>query len=59
MAKTYYCAEQVRNAVDIVIGDDGFRSKEVIAVLETEFNEHMESQADGYIQTLTDKIRGK
>lgn len=59
MSKTYYCEEQIRNAVDIVIGDDGFRSKEVIAVLETEFNEHMESQADGYIQTLTDKARGK
>ena len=32
---------------------------EVIAVLKTEFNEHMESQADGYTQTLTDKARGK
>ena len=59
MAKTYYSAEQIKNAVDIVIGDDGFRSKEVIEILETEFNEHLESQADGYVQTLIDKERGK
>lgn len=26
--------KQIREAVDIVIGDDGFRSKEVIEVLE-------------------------
>ena len=36
MSKTYYCEEQIRNAVDIVIGDDGFRSKEVIEVLKSE-----------------------
>ena len=35
MSKTYYTQEQIREAVDIVIGDDGFRSKEVIEVLKT------------------------
>ena len=29
-----YTEEQIREAVDIVIGDDGFRSKEVIEILE-------------------------
>ena len=32
-----YTKDQIRFAVDIVIGDDGFRSKEVIEILETEF----------------------
>jgi len=34
--KTTYAEEQIREAVDIVIGDDGFRSKEVIEVLKSE-----------------------
>ena len=55
----HYSKEEVREAVDIVIGDDGFRSKEVIEVLKTEFIKHLESQVDGHIQTLTDKARGK
>ena len=59
MSKTYYSEEQIKEAVDIVIGDDGFRSKEVIQVLKTEFIKQLESQADGHIQTLTDKTRGK
>ena len=36
MSKTYYTQEQIREAVDIVIGDDGFRSKEVIEILKME-----------------------
>ena len=28
-----YTEEQIKEAVDIAIGDDGFRSKEVIAIL--------------------------
>ena len=28
-----YTEEQVREAVDIAIGDDGFRSKEIIEIL--------------------------
>ena len=59
MSKTYYTQEQIRAAVDLAIGDDGMRSAEVIAILKTEFIEHLESQVDGHIQTLTDKARGK
>ena len=32
-----YDKNQIRFAVDIAIGDDGHRSKEVIAILEAEF----------------------
>ena len=42
MPKTYYCEKQIKEAVDIVIGDDGFRSKEVIEVLNT-FDEERET----------------
>ena len=59
MSKTYYTQEQIREAVDLVIGDDGLRSNEVIEVLKTEFIKHLESQADRHIETLTDKTRGK
>jgi hypothetical protein len=38
----HYSKEEVREAVDIVIGDDGFRSKEVIEVLNT-FDEERET----------------
>ena len=55
----HYSKEEVKEAVDIVIGDDGFRSKEVIEVLKTEFIKHLESQVDGHIQTLTDRARCK
>ena len=34
MPKLYFNIEQIRNAVDIVIGDDGFRCKEVIEILQ-------------------------
>ena len=34
--KTTYAEEQIREAVDIAIGDDGHRSKEVIEILKTE-----------------------
>ena len=30
---TYYSIKDIKEAVDIVIGDDGFRSKEIIQVL--------------------------
>ena len=43
MPKTYYCEKQIKEAVDIVIGDDGFRSKEVIEVLKAE-DERSESK---------------
>jgi len=38
-----YHIDDIREAVDIVIGDDGFRSKEVVEVLKTDIggkNEH-------------------
>tara|TARA_R110002020_G_scaffold106_1_gene571 strand:- start:3052 stop:3234 length:183 start_codon:yes stop_codon:yes gene_type:complete len=38
----HYSKEEVKEAVDIVIGDDGFRSKEVIEVLNT-FDEEKET----------------
>ena len=31
-----YYIDDIREAVDIVIGDDGFRSKEVVEVLKTD-----------------------
>ena len=31
-----YTIEEIKNAVDIVIGDDGMRSKEVIEILKQE-----------------------
>jgi len=35
-----YTEEQIRFAVDIAIGDDGHRSKEVIDILESEFKKN-------------------
>ena len=36
--------DQIREAVDIVIGDDGFRSKEVIKILEIMTKEEFEEE---------------
>jgi|TARA_R100000781_G_scaffold90465_1_gene55901 hypothetical protein len=36
--------DQIREAVDIVIGDDGFRSKEVIEILEMMTKEEFEEE---------------
>ena len=35
---TYYNLDDIIEAVDIVIGDDGFRSKEVFEVLDSGFD---------------------
>ena len=35
-----YTKEQIKFAVDIAIGDDGHRSKEVIDILEAEFKKN-------------------
>ena len=35
MINKKYTAEEIREAVDIATGDDGFRGKEVISILET------------------------
>tara|TARA_R110002020_G_scaffold159319_1_gene343035 strand:- start:1490 stop:1630 length:141 start_codon:yes stop_codon:yes gene_type:complete len=42
-----YTKEEVRAAVDIAIGDDGFRSKEVIAILEMWAKEKFENNKEG------------
>ena len=36
MEGNMYTIEEIKNAVDIVIGDDGMRSKEVIEILKHE-----------------------
>ena len=36
-----YTKDQIRFAVDIAIGDDGHRSKEVIEILENEFENNI------------------
>jgi hypothetical protein len=35
MKNKKYTAEEIREAVDIATGDDGFRGKEVISILKT------------------------
>ena len=37
-----YTAEEISEAVDIATGDDGFRSKEVISILETNVKQNTE-----------------
>tara|TARA_Y100001951_G_C11169811_1_gene199599 strand:- start:243 stop:542 length:300 start_codon:yes stop_codon:yes gene_type:complete len=37
-----YTKDDIINAVDIAVGDDGLRSKEVIAILEEENNERLD-----------------
>jgi len=39
-----FTKQQIREAVDIVIGDDGFRSKEVIEILEMMTKEEFEEE---------------
>ena len=41
-----YTIEEIREAVDISTGDDGFRSKEVISILETD----VEKNTRNYIE---------
>ena len=59
MPKTYYSEEQIHNMVSIVVGDEGRLADEVVACLKQEFNEHLESEVDGYVQSLVDKARCK
>ena len=37
-----YTIEEIKNAVDIATGDDGFRGKEVIAILQTDVKKNTE-----------------
>ena len=53
-----YTKEEIRWAVDIVIGDDGFRSKEVIEVLKTSDesveNNYLEDKIEQYMDKRID-----
>ena len=53
-----YTKDQIRFAVDIVIGDDGFRSKEVIEVLKTSDesveNNYLEDKIEQYMDKRID-----
>ena len=42
MKNKKYTAEEIREAVDIATGDDGFRSKEVISILKTNVSKKTE-----------------
>ena len=42
-----YTIEEIREAVDISTGDDGFRSKEVISILETDVKKNTEDYLKG------------
>ena len=46
MTQRVYTEKQIREAVDITIGDDGFRSKEVIQIL------RMEEIEDTHTETI-------
>jgi len=46
MSQRVYTEKQIREAVDIAIGDDGFRSKEVIQIL------RMEEIEDTHTETI-------
>jgi hypothetical protein len=41
-----YTVSQIINAVDCVIGDDGFRSEEIIKILELDFKPYREWQPE-------------
>ena len=53
-----YTKEEIKFAVDIAIGDDGHRSKEVIAILEAENeekeNEYIEQRIEQYCEKRLD-----
>jgi len=57
--KLYFNEQQIHETITIVLGDDGMVADEVIACLKKDMNEHLESQADTFIQSETDRIRGK
>ena len=46
-----YTIEEIREAVDLSTGDDGFRSKEVISILETDVKKNTED----YLKEKTKK----
>jgi hypothetical protein len=42
-----YTKEEIREAVDIAVGDDGFRSKEVIEILKIMKKREFENKKEG------------
>ena len=52
-----YTAEEIREAVDIATGDDGFRSKEVISILETNVKQNTEEYLKERITKNDNKIQ--
>ena len=52
-----FSLEEIKLAVDITIGDDGFRSKEVIEILESEDEKetlYYEDKIEGYCEKRLD-----
>ena len=50
--KEKYTIKEIKNAVDIVIGDDGMRSKEVIEILKQEKkNEKIHNRSKSRVRT--------
>jgi hypothetical protein len=54
-----FTKQQIREAVDIVIGDDGFRSKEVIKILEMFAKEEFENKKEIAIVTKWENDKKK
>ena len=59
MTKLHFTEKHIHNTITLVVGDEGRIADEVLTCLKNDINEHLESQADAYVQTLTDKARGK
>tara|TARA_R110002020_G_scaffold385551_1_gene596471 strand:- start:33 stop:206 length:174 start_codon:yes stop_codon:yes gene_type:complete len=54
-----YNSKQVHDMIQLVMGDDGRIADEIVECLEQEYNNDIESQIDGFIQSETDRQRGK
>ena len=52
-----YTAEEIREAVDIATGDDGFRGKEVISILETNVSKKTEEYLKERMKQNDNKIQ--
>ena len=55
MTQRVYTEKQIREAVDITIGDDGFRSKEVIEILRLD-NVDVKEIEDTHTETILQLI---
>jgi len=50
-----YTIEEIKNAVDIATGDDGFRGKEVIAILQTDVKKNTEEYLKTKLTPMTEE----